>query len=55
MRNSVAKVFNDYCTSRIEHLHTERDECDPKHVNLFNNYVLLVLNKFQNHPSLLKI
>ena len=55
MRNSVAKIFNDYFTSVIKHLYIERNEFDPTHANLCNNPVLSVVNKFQNHPSILKI
>ena len=52
---SIAKVFNDYFTSIIKHLHIERKEFDSKNVKLSNNAVLSAVNKFQNHPSVLKI
>ena len=48
-------MFNDYFTSIIKHLHIEKNEFNPKHVKLSNNLVLSSLNKFQNHPSILKI
>ena len=50
----IAKIFNGYYTSIIKHLHIERSEFDPKHVKPFKS-VLSAVNKFQNHPSLLKI
>ena len=52
---SIAKVFNDYFTSIIKHLHIERKEFDSKNVKFSNNAVLSAVNKFQNHPSILKI
>ena len=52
---SIAKVFNDYFTSVIKHLHTERKEFDSKNVKFSNKAVLPAANKFQNHPSILKI
>ena len=52
---SIANIFNDYFTSIIKYLHKERNEFDLKHVKLSNNPVLLAINKFQNHPSILKI
>ena len=52
---STAKVFNDYFTSIIKHLHIERKEFDSKNVKFSNNAVLSAVNKFQNHPSILKI
>ena len=52
---SIAKMFNDYFTSIIKHLHKERNDFDPKHVKLSNNPVLSAVNNFQNHPSILKI
>ena len=52
---SIAKVFNDYFTSVIKHLHTESKEFDSKHVKFSNKAVLPAVNKFQNHPSILKI
>ena len=48
-------MFNDYFTSIIKHLHIERNEFDPKSVKLSNNPVMSAVNKFQNHPSILKI
>ena len=36
----LAKVFNDYFTSIIKHLHIERKEFDSKRVKLSNNAVL---------------
>ena len=52
---SIAKTFNDYFSSLIKHLHTERNKSDHKHVNLSNNPALSAVNKFQNHSSILKI
>ena len=52
---SIAKIFNDYFTSIIKHLHIERKEFDSKNVKFSNNAVLSAVNKFQNHPSILKI
>ena len=52
---SIAKVFNDYFTSIIKHLHIERKEFDSKNVKFSNNAVSSVVNKFQNHPYILKI
>ena len=52
---SIAKIFNDYFTSIIKHLHKERNDFDSKHVKLSNNPVLSAVNNFQNHPSILKI
>ena len=52
---STAKVFNDCFNSIIKQLHIERNELVPKHVNLSNNPVLSAVNKFQNHPTILKI
>ena len=52
---SIAKVFNDYFTSIIKHLYIERKEFDSKNVKFSNNAVLSAVNKFQNHPSILKI
>ena len=34
---SVAKIFKDYFTSLMKHLHMERSESDLKHMKLFNN------------------
>ena len=51
----AAKIFNDYFTSIIKHLHKERKEFDSKNVKFSNNAVLSAVNKFQNHPSILKI
>ena len=51
----ITKIFNDYFTSIIKHLHIERKEFDSKNVKLSNNAVLSAVNKFQNHPSILKI
>ena len=48
-------MFNDYFTSIIKHLHIERKEFDSKNVKLSSNAVLSAVNKFQNHPSVLKI
>ena len=33
---SAVKIFNDYFISIIKHFHKERNEFDPKHVNLSN-------------------
>ena len=44
---SLIKSFNGYFTLIIKHLHIERNEFDPKHVNLPNNLVLPAVNKFQ--------
>ena len=52
---SIAKVFNDYFPSIIKHLYIERKEFDSKNVKLSNNTVLSTVNKFQNHPGVLKI
>ena len=52
---SIAKIFNDYFTSIIKHLHIERKKFDSKNVKFSNNAVLSAVNKFQNHPSILKI
>ena len=52
---SIAKVFNDYFTSIIKHLHIERKEFDSKNVKFSNNAVLSAVNKSQNHTSILKI
>ena len=52
---SIAKVFNDYFTSIIKHLHIERNKFNSKHLKLSSNPVLSAVNKFQNHPSILKI
>ena len=52
---SIAKIFNDCFTSIMKRLHTERTEFVSKHVKLSNNPVLSAVNKFQNHPSILKI
>ena len=52
---SIAKVFNDYFTSIIKYLHIERKEVDFQNVKFSNNAVLSAVNKFQNHPSILKI
>ena len=51
----IAKIFNDCFTSIIKYFHIERNEFDPKHVKLSNNPVLSAVNKFQNHPSILKM
>ena len=51
----IAKIFNDCFTSIIKYFHIERNEFDPKLVKLSNNPVLSAVNKFQNHPSILKI
>ena len=34
---SAAKIFKDYFTSLMKHLHMERSESDLKHMKLFNN------------------
>ena len=52
---SIAKIFNDCFTSIIKHFHIERNKFVSKHVKLSNNPVLSAVNKFQNHPSILKI
>ena len=52
---SIAKIFNDYFTSIIKHLHIERKEFDSKNVKFSNNAVLSAVNKSQNHTSILKI
>ena len=52
---SIAKVFNDYFTSIIKHLHIKRKEFVSKNEKFSNNAVLSAVNKFQNHPSILKI
>ena len=52
---SIAKIFNDYFTSIIKHLHIERKEFDSNNVKFSNNAVLLAVNKSQNHTSILKI
>ena len=52
---SIAKIFNDYFTSIIKHLHIERKKFDSKNVKVSNNAVLSAVNKFQKHPSILKI
>ena len=39
----------------MRNLLIERNEFDPKHVNFSNNPLLSTVNKFQNHPSILKI
>ena len=52
---SIAKIFNDYFTSIIKQLHLERKKIDSKNVKLSNNTVLSGVNKFQNHPSILKM
>ena len=52
---SVAKVFNDYFSLIIKHLYLERNEFDPKHMNLRNNPIFSTVNKLQNHPSIFKI
>ena len=49
---SIAKLFNDYFTSVIKHLHIERKEFDSKNVKFSNNAVLLAVHKFQNHPNI---
>ena len=41
--------------AKIKYLHIERHESGPKHVNLSNNLDLSPVNKFPNHPSVLKI
>ena len=51
----IAKVFNDYFTSIIKHIHMERKEFDSKKVKFCSNAVFSAVNKFQNHPSILKI
>ena len=51
----ITKIFNENFTSIIKHLHIERKEFDSKNVKLSNNAVLSAVNKFQNHPSILKI
>ena len=51
----MVKFFNYYFTSIIKHLHITRNGFDPKHVKLFNNPALSAVNKFQNHPSIVKI
>ena len=51
---SIAKIFTDYFTSIIKHLHIERNEFDPKQVKLFNNrlfsskQILKSLKHFEN-------
>ena len=52
---SVAKLFNDYFTLIIKHLHVERNEFGPKHMKLSDKPVLSAVKKFQNHPSILKL
>ena len=52
---SIAKIFNDYFTSIIKHLHIERKEFDSNNVKFSNNAVLSAVNKSQNHTSILKI
>ena len=52
---SIAKILNNYFTSIIKHLRGERNELHTKRVKLSNNPVLSAVNKFQNHPSILKI
>ena len=54
-KKSIAKFFIDYFPSIIKHLHIERNEFNSKQVKLSNNLVLSAVNKFQNHPSILKI
>ena len=54
-RKSIVKFFIDYFPPIIKHLHIERNEFDFKQVKLSNNPVLSAVNKFQNHPSILKI
>ena len=39
----------------MKHFHIEKNKFDLKHVKLSNNPVLSAVNKFQNHPSILKI
>lgn len=34
---SAAKIFKDYFTSLMKHLHLERSESDLKYMKLFNN------------------
>ena len=52
---STEKYFNDYFTSIFKHLPIERNKFGSKNVRFFNNAVLSAVNKFQNHPSILKI
>ena len=52
---SIAKIFNDSFTGIIKDLHIQRSEFDSKPVKLSNNPVFSAVNKFQNHPSILKI
>ena len=52
---SIAKIFNDFFTSIIKQLHLERKKIDSKNVKLSNNTILSGVNKFQNHPSILKM
>ena len=52
---SAAKNFNDYFPSIIKHLYVVKNKLDSKNLKFSNNHVLLVVNKFQNHPSILKI
>ena len=52
---SIAKVFNDYFTSIIKHLHIEMKEFDSKNVKLSNNAALSAVNKFQNHQVFCKL
>ena len=52
---SIAKIFNDYFTSIIKHLHIERKGFDSNNVKFSNNAVLSAVNKSQNHTSILKI
>ena len=50
-------IFDDYVmtTFQLKHLHKERNEFDHRHVKLSNKPVLSAGNKFQNHPSIVKI
>ena len=52
---SVVQIFNHFFTSIIKQLHEGRNKFGPKHMNLSRNPVLLAVNKFQNHPNILKI
>ena len=54
-KKSIAKFFHDCSTSIIKHLNIERNEFDSKNMKFSNNAVLSAVNKFQNHPSILKI
>ena len=54
-KKSIAKIFNDYFTSIIKPFHIERNKFDSKSMKFANNAVLSAVNKFQNHPSILKI